>query len=382
MGINVLHICNNFLSSTVHQKMAEALRKMGVKTVVFAPVVSLEGRVVPHQDEYAVKCVNPIDRYVFDYKQAKIYWAMEQTVPLNEFDLVHTHCVFSDGNAAFRLKRERGIPYLVTVNNTDLNHFFRIRLFLRRRGLRIMKDASFIVFIAEPYRKKLFETYIPERYQREFYEKSRIIPFGIDDFWFQNICHTPKTLQGKEGAIRLIFAGDINKNKNLELIVDAIGQLRRRGRHVVLTVAGNILDQEVYRVLRENSEFVDYAGLLSKEELLTYYRQSDIFVMPSHRETFGLVYAEAMSQGLPVLYTRGQGFDEQFPDGTVGYAVSDTDPEELAEKIELTADHYTELSVNCIRLVSKFSWNSISEQYHELYQSVRQSDNKERKSFC
>jgi len=43
--------------------------------------------------------------------------------------------------------------------------------------------------------------------------------------------------------------------------------------------------------------------------------------MPSITETFGLVYAEALSQGLPVLYTRGQGFDRQFEEGEVGYAV-------------------------------------------------------------
>ena len=368
--MNVLHICNNFLSSTVHQNMAEALRRRGIRTVVFAPVPTLEGRVEPHQDEYAVKCVRPLDRYVFDYKQAKIYRAMEQTVRLDEFDLVHTHCVFSDGNAAFRLKKERGVPYLVTVNNTDLNHFFRLRLFLRKRGLRIMRDASYIVFIAEPYRQKLFETYIPAGYQKEFYEKSRVIPFGIDDFWFQNACHTPRTLEGGEAPVRLIFAGDICKNKNLELIVEAIGQLRRRGRRIVLAAAGRILDQEVYRVLRENSGFVDYIGLLAREELLSHYRRSDIFVMPSHRETFGLVYAEAMSQGLPVLYTRGQGFDGQFPDGTVGYAVSDTDPGELADRIELAVSRYTELSANCIRLVRKFSWDSIAEQYQELYQGA------------
>ena len=368
--MNVLHICNNFLSSTVHQSMAEALRRRGIRTVVFAPVVSLEGRVEPHQDEYAVKCVRPLDRYVFDYKQAKIYRAMEKTVRLDEFDLVHTHCVFSDGNAALRLKRERGIPYLVTVNNTDLNHFFRLRLFLRKRGLRIMQDASYIVFIAEPYRQKLFETYIPAGYQKEFYEKSRVIPFGIDEFWFQNACPAPRGPLGGEAPVRLIFAGDLNRNKNLELILEAMEQLRSRGRQVVLTAAGKILDQSVYRLLEEHREQVEYAGLLSREELLAQYRRSDIFVMPSHKETFGLVYAEAMSQGLPVLYTRGQGFDGQFPDGTVGYAVSDTDSGELADRIEQAVAHYTELSANCIRLVRKFSWDSIAEQYQELYQGA------------
>ena len=40
------------------------------------------------------------------------------------------------------------------------------------------------------------------------------------------------------------------------------------------------------------------------------------FCLPSHAETFGLVYVEAMSQGLPIIY-EGQGFDKQFQDGEV-----------------------------------------------------------------
>ena len=54
----------------------------------------------------------------------------------------------------------------------------------------------------------------------------------------------------------------------------------------------------------------------------------------------------------------------------MGYAVSDTDPGELADRIELAVSRYTELSANCIRLVRKFSWDSIAEQYQELYQGA------------
>ena len=43
--------------------------------------------------------------------------------------------------------------------------------------------------------------------------------------------------------------------------------------------------------------------------------------MPSRYETFGLVYGEAMSQGLPIIYSKGQGVDGYFKEGTVGYGV-------------------------------------------------------------
>ena len=94
--------------------------------------------------------------------------------------------------------------------------------------------------------------------------------------------------------------------------------------------------------------------------------------MPSHTETFGLVYAEAMSQGIPVLYTRGQGFDGQFPEGTVGYAVSDRDADDLAEKIRMVLSDYPNLSANCIKNASRFDWHKIAEEYQDIYQSAIQ----------
>ena len=92
--------------------------------------------------------------------------------------------------------------------------------------------------------------------------------------------------------------------------------------------------------------------------------------MPSHTETFGLTYAEAMSQGLPVIYTRGQGFDKQFDDGVVGYSVSDTNVQELVQKIMECIKHYEKLSTNCVTNVTKFDWNYICNTYISIYEKM------------
>ena len=62
-------------------------------------------------------------------------------------------------------------------------------------------------------------------------------------------------------------------------------------------------------------------------ELAKVMRQCAVFAMPSIYETFGLVYLEALSQNLPVIYTRGQGIDGLF-DNTVGIG---TDPKSVEE---------------------------------------------------
>ena len=77
-----------------------------------------------------------------------------------------------------------------------------------------------------------------------------------------------------------------------------------------------------------------------------------------------------MSQGLPVLYTRGQGFDGQFKDGIVGFGVSDKDSMDVKEKILTLIDNYAEISHNCLSNSSLFDWNRISIEYHQIYNEI------------
>ncbi|MBZ2174079.1 glycosyltransferase [Schnuerera sp. xch1] len=89
--------------------------------------------------------------------------------------------------------------------------------------------------------------------------------------------------------------------------------------------------------------FIKYISYCQKE-LVNHYRDPDIFVMSSKYGTFGLVYAEAMSQGLPVIYIRGQGFDGQVNEGEVGYSVQYDSAEEIAKRIEDILDNYENIS--------------------------------------
>ena len=96
--------------------------------------------------------------------------------------------------------------------------------------------------------------------------------------------------------------------------------------------------------------------------------------MPSKRETFGLVYVEAMSQGLPVIYTKGQGFDTQFKEGEVGYHVQYNDAEEIAETILKIAKNYKKMSENAIKKSEEFNWEDISKIYIENYNQIRKEE--------
>ena len=112
---------------------------------------------------------------------------------------------------------------------------------------------------------------------------------------------------------------------------------------------------------------------MPKEKLIEQYRTHDIFVMPSFTETFGLVYAEALTQGLPVVYTKGQGFDEQFEEGTVGCHCNAFDVNDIANAIENVSMRYKEIQENCVNASLKFRWNDICEKYQLVYKGLGQN---------
>jgi glycosyltransferase involved in cell wall biosynthesis len=130
---------------------------------------------------------------------------------------------------------------------------------------------------------------------------------------------------------------------------------------VKLTVVGQTVQQSVLDRIRQIS-FVEVIQYLKKEELIEVYRNNDIYIMPSIHETFGRVYAEAMTQGLPVIYSKGQGFDGIFEDGCVGYSVPSKDADYIAQRVLAIMDVYSNISRRCIELCDMFDWNNIAER--------------------
>lgn len=307
------------------------------------------------------------DRVLFHFKHKKIYNDILKQYRIEEYSLFHAHSLFSNGYIAYKLNKKYDIPYIVAVRNTDINVFFNKMIHLRKLGINILKKAKNIVFISKTYRDYLMDKYIPSGYKEEFLEKSIVIPNGIDDFWLENKFYEREKPRGKE--INLLYVGIVNKNKNIDTTIKTCEMFLEKGFSVRYTIIGNIKDEK-QRALIEESSFINYIGHSNKEELISYYRNSDIFVMPSIHETFGIVYIEAMSQALPLIYTRGQGFDEQFEEGEVGYRVNSDSPSEIFERVKDIVDNYKYISDKCVSNVDKFSWDRIAKEYKEVYINI------------
>lgn len=373
--MRVLHINSNYICSSPHHVMVEHLAKAGVENHVFVPIRSdLDEPTTVGDNVYAVPCFRKWDRLWFAGKQKKILSAAHavlQDIP--QPDCIHAYTLFTDGNCAMELSHELGIPYVVAVRNTDVNVFFKYMAHLRSRGVEVLKNASAVFFLSPVYRDHVLDRYVPQALREDILRKTFVIPNGIDDFWFENQFDRSATadshrIKGEKRA-DVLYVGEINENKNLLLTARAIHRLNEKGWQIRYRAVGKVSDAGILEKLQQY-DFFYHVPPKPKEELLAEYRKADMFVMPSHTETFGLTYAEAMTQGLPVIYTRGQGFDGQFSEGTVGYSVNSCDAAELAENIVKICEHYPELSKNCVQSVQRFQWDKIVQEYLRIYTEI------------
>jgi glycosyltransferase involved in cell wall biosynthesis len=140
-----------------------------------------------------------------------------------------------------------------------------------------------------------------------------------------------------EGRLRLLYAGRVSKEKNLELLTAAFRSLVDGGAKVGLVVAGD----GPYREAMESSLTgypVLFLGFQDQQRLAVTYASSDVFAFPSATDTFGNVVLEAQSSGLPVIVSDKGGPPELMVHGTTGLRVPSTDLRALAQAVRFFLD--------------------------------------------
>lgn len=368
-AINILHINTNYEVSSIYPNMLYELNNLpNVSGRLYYPSSSKKN-ISDKNAGFIDKtyCLKKHDRYFFFRRNKKLLKDVTSIYNFKQYDLVLAYSLFSNGYLAYTLKKKFSIPYIVIVQNTDINFYFKRMLHLRKIGRKILNEAEKVIFISQPYKDMILKKYIKDKDYEMLLSKSEVIPFGIDDFWFENKINNK--LKNKNNKLRILYVGKINKNKNIISSAKACEKLLKQGKDVTFTIVGEIKDQKLFKKLRKY-KFINYIPFISMDKLLEVYRNNDIFVMPSIKESFGLVYAEAMSQGLPVVYTKGQGFDKHFDDGKIGYSVIPTSINDIANTIVRINDNYEYFSENCLLLVEKFQWKNIAKYYHNIFQEI------------
>jgi len=366
--MKILFLCTYYHRAMIFRNSMDWLSQLGHEVKAFNAVTKKEKvdkkyRSIMDDAVIHKECFNKWDRYIYQLKQRKIYKALIANCEVEKYDLIHSHNLFNGGYVAYYIKKHFRVPYIVSVRNTDINTFLRIPLFVNIAN-RIIKDAAGVHFLSKPYKEKFIDKYVKDDLKNSIKNKSIIIGIGLEEFWLKNKVEVKRLNNNK--SIKILCVAKIDRNKNITTTIKAINILIAKGYNVEFTIVGQVKDDNILKKIQK-VKFIKVIQYLTKEKLIDVYRKNDIYIMPSISESFGRVYAEAMTQGLPVIYTQGQGFDGIYEDGYIGYSVPYNNAKYIAECVLKILDNYFQISARCIEHSSEFGWNSISKKLNKFY---------------
>lgn len=375
--MKVLHICNDFAGSKVHVSLTKQLDGMGVNQIIYCPV---RDKQLVGKNKFDAKCTDFVYsycikswyKYVYHYKAFKLYKDLKRNVELKSVGIIHAHTLFSDGVLAYKAHKEFGMPYVVAVRNTDVNTFIRILKHCYHTGRKILLNAERVYFISAALKKKFEDSEFAQPILEKVKHKFVLQPNGIDDYWHEHISH--KECKGHE----VLYVGDFSANKNVVRLAEAVLELRKEDgfSDVRLNIVGGEVkgggrrsDGKTQAVIDENPQAIKAFGkIYYKDKLSEISRSCSVFAMPSIFETFGLVYLEALSQNLPVVYTKGQGIDGMF-DNTVGIGVDPLSVEEIKNAIKMILQNHFQFGNQHV-CFDDFKWGEIAGKYLKEYETI------------
>ncbi len=298
---------------------------------------------------------------------------------IKQYDMLHIHGVFSiPASAAALQARLSRIPYAVrpcgTLSGPSLRRKSPLkRIHLALLGRRNLNGAAVLHVTSEGEHQEV---------QRlKLATPVAVLPLGIQ------LLTNDKDPEGRSSRQQpgwtsdkkvILFLSRIDPIKGLDLLIAAIAKLLSRRRDFVLVIAGTGPKRDVAMLNRliAKYEVVDHVVLTGfvhgdhKERLL---RDSDIFVLPSYGESFGVAVLEAMASKLPVVITDRVNLHPEVEEAGAG-VVTPCEADALAEALDTLLNDdllRRQMGENGANLVSRlYRWDTVALQVKGLYDTV------------
>jgi glycosyltransferase involved in cell wall biosynthesis len=253
---------------------------------------------------------------------------------IRRFDLVVINGVWLfPAVAAWRAAIDSGTPYVVFTHGA-LDVFFKKRYPLKHLKkmvywplqYRILRQAEAVFFTSEAERDSAIASFWPNRWN------SVVIPYGTNKPAGEPAQHRA-AFYAKMPVLRgrrfLLFLSRIHEKKGCDLLIDAFAAVAKRDPALHLVVAGpdqvglQAKLQQQAQVLGIGDR-VHWPGMLTGDAKFGAFCASEAFVLPSHQENFGIVVAEALACGRPVLISDQINIWRDIVQDSVGFVAPDT----------------------------------------------------------
>ncbi len=295
------------------------LKKKGHEVIIVAP--SFEN--MPENEEGVIR-VAAIEKFNHtDFSvNLPVPGLLDKLVKRFKPDIVHSHHPFAMGDIALRLSGQYSIPLIFTYHTMYEHyiHYLPVHNQLIRR---------FVTELSAGYANLVNRVIVPSRsvkdvlHGRGVHVPIEVIPTGIDIRKFKkgNRNNIRQKLHIDKNAFVIGHVGRLAEEKNLEYLARGISILLKKEKDSHFMVVGEgELKKKMKRVFIQSGVDgrVHFTGILEKQDLVDSYHAMDIFAFTSRSETQGVVLAEAMACGTPVVAIDAQGVRDIVKDRVNG----------------------------------------------------------------
>lgn len=298
------------------------------------------------------------------------FFEIRRRMKSRRYDIVHYF--FSVPTGLLALVMHRPILYVVSLQGGDVPGYNPGELQVMHGLLAplnrwIWRKAGMVTVVSDDLGKVASKTLPCLPY--------RIIYNGVDINLFYPPTKAELDTQSQNGQLELLTVGRLVEWKGIQYLLEALALLSSMQWR--LSVAGTgYFEAELHKQAKrlKIQDQVRFLGYLNHDDLPSLYRDSDMFVLPSYGDSFGMVFTEAMACGLPIIAAKSGGVQEFVKDGINGFLVPPKDVPALASAIEHLGKDKTlrrKMGENNIKTVKeRFSWDAIADQYLSVYKEI------------
>ncbi len=289
----------------------------------------------------------------------KAYPVAKKMQKENRYDICLIFFGIPSGPIGYMLKKKYKLPYVIRFGGGDVPGF-------QERFTKVYKlIAPAIKMIWKKADARIANSQGLKDMALKFYDKKSfdIIPNGVDTEVFYPI------EKADSDEFKILFVSRLIERKGLQFIIPQLQKIQdSTEKKVKLVVVGDgPYREQLETITREYkvADMVEFVGQKNKKEIVPFYQNADLFILPSAKEGMPNVVLEAMACGLPIIMTPCEGSKELVQDN--GYILLTSEMGEKIQQLLRNKEMLQKLGHNSRRIVEEqFCWGHVVENYLTL----------------
>lgn len=372
--LKILLVSNNYLPYSggvvsALQLLLDELKKMGHDV----RLITLDFGVPTIDPENVVRIPS---LFTFSYKKNRMAVPRQAKRFLSEYikkfnpDVVHVHHPFLLGPIVVECAKRLHIPIVFTYHTQYEEYAHYVPLFPSHLVKKYINNAVYqfcqsvdLIIAPTPTVKNQLK-------KKRIKTPIKVIPTAIASFFFNQKIER----QENSEKFHLLCVSRFVPEKNLFFLLDVLKMLAQNKFTLTLVGYGSLYDElreYAFDKLKLSADILFFVEKPSKEKLINQYHKADLFLFASTTETQGMVLAEAMASGLPVIAVNAPGSRDIIENGMNGFLVETRD--EMKKNIERLASNkkeYAQLQQHALKTAQNYHAAIAIEQLLKVYERL------------